>query len=256
VRRCFWRRQWAASWRSRAFRRLGVGSPCSRWEDCSGAFNASAIAWLRLLPFVVTLATMNIGRGLALELSRTRAMNLPSEFLALGRPVVAISIMAVVVIVVHGMLSLTRVGRHVHALGESESVAINSGLSPGRLRFFVFTACGLCAGLAALLTLGQLGAVSPKFGEGREFTAIAAAVLGGTSLFGGRGAVFPGTVAGAVLMQSIESGLVMINADPYAFPVILGGVIFLAVVLDAWKGRIGTSWWRRKPGHSPVGLPH
>ncbi len=94
---------------------------------------------------------------------------------------------------------------------------------------------GLCAALGGLLSLGQLGAVGPRFGENKEFVAIAAAVLGGTSLFGGRGQVFPGTVIGALLMQSVENGLVILNADPYLYPLVIGGIIFLAVAVDSGR---------------------
>jgi ribose transport system permease protein len=79
--------------------------------------------------------------------------------------------------------------------------------------------------------------VSPKFGEQREFAAIAAAVLGGTSLFGGRGTVFPGAVLGAILIQTVENGLVIVKADPYIYPLITSGIIFLAVFIDSVRHR-------------------
>ena len=102
------------------------------------------------------------------------------------------------------------------------------------------------AALARILALAQLGAVSPTFGTNREFTAIAAAVLGGTSLFGGRGGVFPGTVLGAVLIQSVENGLVILNADPYLYPLVTASIIFLAVLLDSTRSRLLTHWGRRR----------
>jgi ribose transport system permease protein len=88
-----------------------------------------------------------------------------------------------------------------------------------------------------MISLGQLGAVSPKFGEQKEFAAIAAAVLGGTSLFGGRGNVFPGTLLGALLIQSIENGLVVMNANPYIYPMATSAVIFAAVVMESLRNR-------------------
>lgn len=209
---------------------IGCGALC-------GAVNGAAIVWLRVLPFIVTLATLYLGRGLALSITETRAMNLPEAFLAMGRPASAISIAAMVVIAAEVTLRLTVYGRHLYAVGAGRGIAENAGLPSRRLTFSVYVVCGVCAGLAALLTLGQLGAVSPKFGETREFTAIAAAVLGGTSLFGGRGGVFPGAVFGALLMQCIDSGLVMVNADPYLYPMIVASVIFIAVLLDAQRRR-------------------
>ena len=88
--------------------------------------------------------------------------------------------------------------------------------------------------------------MSPTFGTNKEFSAIAAAVLGGTSLFGGRGQVFPGTVLGALLMQSVENGLVILNADPYLYPLITSAIIFLAVLTDSLRNRVLTSIHRRK----------
>jgi ribose transport system permease protein len=213
---------------------LGCGILC-------GAVNATAVVWLRVLPFIVTLATLYLGRGLALTITETRAMNLPEAWLGLGRPAIAISISAAVVLVAEITLRYTVYGRHLYAVGAARRIAEYAGLPSRRLVFSVYVVSGACAAIAALLTLGQLGAVSPKFGENREFTAIAAAVLGGTSLFGGRGGVFPGAVFGALLMQSIETGLVMVNADPYLYPMVMASVIFAVVLLDAR---------RRKPGRA------
>jgi ribose transport system permease protein len=95
------------------------------------------------------------------------------------------------------------------------------------------------------LALSQLGAVSPKFGELYEFDAITAAVLGGTSLFGGRGRVFPGTVLGAVLLKSIFNGLVIVQADSYLYPLITSTIIFVAVLLDSVRSGLMARLSRR-----------
>ena len=97
-----------------------------------------------------------------------------------------------------------------------------------------------------MVSLAQLGAVSPTFGNQREFAAIAAAVLGGASLFGGRGTVFPGALLGAVLIQTVESGLVIANADPYVYPMALALVIFAAVLLDGLRHALVKKLERRK----------
>jgi ribose transport system permease protein len=104
---------------------------------------------------------------------------------------------------------------------------------------------GLCAALGAILALAQLGAVTSKFGENYEFKAIAAAVLGGTSLFGGRGAVLPGTLLGTLLIQAVENGLVQLNADPYLYPLITSAVIFVAVLIDSVRNRLLAARHRR-----------
>lgn len=109
------------------------------------------------------------------------------------------------------MLSNTPFGRQLYALGNNAEAAKKAGLNTTRLLAAVYVTCGLCAGLGGILALSQLGSASPKFGELYEFNAITAAVRGGTSLFGGRGKVFPGTVLGAVLLKSIFNGLVIVQ---------------------------------------------
>jgi ribose transport system permease protein len=110
----------------------------------------------------------------------------------------------------------------------------------------VYVISGGCAAVGGIVSLAQLGAVSPTFGLNKEFGAIAAAVLGGTSLFGGRGKVFPGTLLGAVLIQSVENGLVIVNADPYLYPLITSAIIFLAVLIDSARTGLLAKWSRRR----------
>ena len=137
-------------------------------------------------------------------------------------------------------------------MGNNLGAAKKAGLNTSRLLGSVYLISGVCAALGCILSLTQLGAVSPTFGTNREFAAIAAAVLGGTSLFGGRGAVFPGTVLGAVLIQSVESGLVILNADPYLYPLVTSAIIFLAVLTDSVRttllARLGQRRIRREEG--------
>ncbi|MSU64190.1 MAG: hypothetical protein EXS31_17670 [Pedosphaera sp.] len=130
-------------------------------------------------------------------------------------------------------------------MGNNVEAAKKAGLRANRLLAAVYVICGACAGLGGILALSQLGAVSPKFGELYEFDAITAAVLGGTSLFGGRGKVFPGTVLGAVLLKSIFNGLVIIQADPYLYPLITSAIIFVAVLIDSLRSDLITRLSRR-----------
>jgi ribose transport system permease protein len=134
----------------------------------------------------------------------------------------------------------------LYAIGQSRAQALLAGIPVNRRILTVYVISGFAAALGGLISVAQLGAVSPTFGYQREFAAIAAAVLGGTSLFGGRGQVFPGTILGAVLIQTVESGLVMLNADPYLYPLVMAGIIFLAVLLDAVRMRYVESTGRRK----------
>jgi len=208
----------------------------------SGCLNALLVTRLGILPFIATLGTLYLGRGFGLWLTQTRAMNLPDSFLTLGTTTLVgiplpLVIAALVVTVAHLILTRTPFGRQIYAVGNNVEAARKAGLNTGRLLAAVYVLSGLCAAMGGILSLAQLGAVSPTFGTNREFTAIAAAVLGGTSLFGGRGGVFPGTVLGAVLIQSVENGLVILNADPYLYPLITSGIIFLAVLLDSTRTR-------------------
>ncbi len=207
------------------------------------AFNAFFITRVRVAAFIITLATLFIGRGLGLRITETRAMNLPDTFLELGSAkVLSVPLPAwlftAVLVVAHLVLTRTPFGRQIFAVGHDVEMAKKAGIRTGRILAAVYLTSGACAAVAAMVTLGQLGAVSPKFGEGKDFAAIAAAVLGGTSLFGGRGNVLPGALLGALLLQTIENGLVIMNADPYLYPMVTSMVIFAAVLLESLRNRV------------------
>mgnify|MGYP006281807427 CR=1 FL=1 len=203
-----------------------------------GLINGLFIIRLKIIPFIVTLATFYAGRGLGLYLSETRAINLPESILSIGAarflgiplPVI---IMAVIVIAGHLLLTRTNFGRQLYAVGHSREKAVKAGLPVNALLLRVYLISGFCAAAGGLVAIAQLGAVSPTFGMQSEFMAIAAAVLGGTSLFGGMGKVFPGTFVGALLIQMIQNGLVIVNADPYLYPLVTGAIIFLIVLADS-----------------------
>jgi ribose transport system permease protein len=216
-----------------------------------GALNALFITRLAVMAFIVTLATRYFGRGLGLRITETRAMNLPESFYELGAARILgvpapVLIFAVVVLIAHLMLTRTPFGRQIYAVGADMDAARKAGIHTGAILFGVYVICGFCAAAAGIVALSQAPAVSPTFGNNREFMAIAAAVLGGTSLFGGRGAVFPGTVLGAVLIQTIENGLNIMNVNPYLYPLITSGVIFVAVLLDAVRSRVLARAHRRQ----------
>lgn len=217
----------------------------------AGALNALLVTRLGILAFIATMGTLYVGRGFGLWLTQTRAMNLPDSFLALGTAKLfglplPLVVSAVVVAFAHVTLTRTPFGRRIYAVGNNLEAAKKAGLNTRSLLAGVYVLSGLCAALGGILSLAQLGAVSPTFGTNREFTAIAAAVLGGTSLFGGRGGVFPGTVLGAVLIQSAENGLVILNAEPYLYPLVTAAIIFLAVLLDSTRSRLVARWRRRR----------
>jgi ribose transport system permease protein len=223
----------------------------------AGVVNALFIARLRIAPFIVTLSFLFVGRGLALTISQTRAMNLPESFLQLGSASLLgiplpLLLLGLVLALAHTILIRTPFGRQIYAVGNHPANARTAGIRTTRLIAVVYIISGVCAALGAILSLAQLGAVSPKFGEAYEFKAIAAAVLGGTSLFGGRGTILPGTLLGAVLIQAIDSGLVILNADPYLYPVITAAIIFVAVLVDSLRNTLLSRLNRRRIRPEPA----
>lgn len=217
----------------------------------AGSFNGLVVTRARIAPFIATLAMLFAARGFGLWFTRTRAMNMPEAVTHLGASKllgipVPILVAAFVCVVAHVVLTRTPFGRRVHAVGQDPEAARRAGVGVGGVLFAAYAACGLCAAASGLVSLTQTGAVSPSFGEGKEFAAITAAVLGGTSLFGGRGSVLPGAVLGAVLIQTVETGLVIVNADPYIYPVVTGGIIFLAVLMDCGRNQMAAQLNRRR----------
>ncbi len=207
-----------------------------------GTFNAFFITKLKVIPFVVTLATLVAGRGLALLITKSQAVGFPDSVIRIGSATllgipVPIVLFALVVVVALVFLALTPTGRHIYAVGQNEESAKKAGLNNGRLLATVYIICGLLAALGGFISVAQLGIINAGFGEGIEFSAIAAAVLGGTSLFGGRGTVFPGTVIGAIMMQMITMGLVFTQVDLYLQPLVTAAIIFLAVFLDSMRNQ-------------------
>lgn len=210
---------------------LGIGA-------LYGLINAWIITRYNILPFIVTLATQYIGRGLALYISQTRAVNLPENYTDIGSsqlfwiPFPILIFILVLSLAVY-LLNHTALGRQIYAVGNHLENATKAGIDTKKIIVSVYVISGLCASLGGFVAIAQIGAIAPQFGEQREFHAIAAAVLGGASLFGGQGNVFPGTVLGAVLIQTVESGLNFINADPYMYRMVTSFIIFFVVLIDA-----------------------
>lgn len=207
-----------------------------------GAINGFGVTFLRVVPFVVTLATLTVFRGYGLSLSRSREVNYPDIIASIGSQTVLgvpvpVLVFALVALVAHLVVTRTPFGRQLLATGEDPKAAAKAGVPVRRILFSVYAISGALAGLAGFVALTQLGTAAPSFGTADEFDAIAAAVLGGTSLFGGRGSVFPGTVVGSLLVQLIAAGLVFMRVDLYVTPMVTAGIILLAVLVDAIRTR-------------------
>ncbi len=206
-----------------------------------GAFNAFAVTKLKIIPFVVTLSTLVAGRGLALLLTKSRAVGFPEEVIRIGSvrlfgivplPIV---IFAVVVFCAYIFLDRTQLGRQIYAVGNDIEAAKKAGINTDFVRTVVYMVSGILAALGGFVSVAQLGIINAGFGKDAEFDAIAASVLGGASLFGGIGTVFPGTVLGSVLIQMVSTGLVFAQVDLYLQPLIAAAIIFIAVFLDSFR---------------------
>lgn len=214
-----------------------------------GFVNAFLIAKVGLVPFVATLATLTVGRGIGLLLTESRQFILPPEMAYAATDVFGIPlpvfVLTLVVIAAVVFLRFTPMGRQIYAMGNDLEAAKKAGLRVVRLTGSVYVISGFCASLAGVIAISQQGSVSAGIGEGVEFRAIAAAVLGGTSLFGGVGAVFPGTIIGVLLVQMISTGLVYLQVDLYLQDMVAAFVIFFAVFVDAQRMRLLSRLERR-----------
>jgi ribose/xylose/arabinose/galactoside ABC-type transport system permease subunit len=200
-----------------------------------GAANGLAITALRVPPFVVTLAMMLVVRGAAFKYTDARTISgLPLAFGALGSNLATLLVMAGVFGLAWFALMRTPFGRHVFATGGNPDAAWLSGVRIGRVRFAVYTISGACAGLAGILVAARLNAGYPRAGEYYELDAIAAVVVGGTSLFGGRGSIW-GTLAGAFFIGILNNGLNLYRVSTYDQLIVKGAVLLVAAALD--RGR-------------------
>lgn len=204
-----------------------------------GAINAVFIVGLRVIPFIVTLSTLFLFRGFGTWLTESRQLDFPAEVRNFGLASVAgipvpILIFAAVALAAHVVLRHTTFGRHVYAFGNDPLAARKAGLPVRRIEATVYVISGTLAALAGFVLIAQIGRLDAGFGEGREFDVIAAAVLGGASLFGGIGGA-GSAVLGALTIQAVKAGLVFSGVNLYLQPLLQGAVILLAVFLDGLR---------------------
>lgn len=222
-----------------------------------GALNGFIVAFLGINPLIATLGAMIALRGVALWMTKAVLIPVPESVRVLGNAAVGpvfldIFVLLVVAALVHVLHRRTVFGRQLNAIGNGEEIAQRIGIPVRRRVFASFVLSGLLASFGGYVSLLQVGAVSGYLGKGMEFTAVAVVVVGGISLFGGRGAVLPGVLVGAFTFQVIQNGLNQLGANPYAYNVITGAVIFVAMYADALKsGRIQVSRRKVVPKEEP-----
>lgn len=206
-----------------------------------GLLNGFLVAWGRMPAIIVTLATMGMARGLGLIYSGGYPISgLPSwiSWFGIGRigilPVPVV-LMLVIYALAFVLLQRTAFGRHVYALGGNETAAQLSGVKTRRVKLAVYAISGLTSAFAAVILTGRLMSGQPNAGNGFELDAIAAVVLGGTAISGGRGLIL-GTLIGAVLLGILNNGLNLMGINPYLQDVIKGGIILLAIYIGReWR---------------------
>jgi inositol transport system permease protein len=204
-----------------------------------GALSGVVVTRGRVAPFIVTLGMMTVARGLALVLSGGKPVSDLSDSFTriassdvLGAPVPAL-ILAVVALASYVFLQHTRPGRYIYAVGGNENAARASGIHVERVKTAAYAICGALAGLAGIVQASRITTGQPNTGVAYELDAIAAAVIGGTSLSGGIGSV-GGTLLGALLIGVINNGLDLLNVSPYYQQIVKGVIIVGAVWLDKY----------------------
>jgi ribose transport system permease protein len=202
-----------------------------------GAFNGAFVAYAGIAPFIVTLAGLTIFRGAALAYTDGRPISgLPPFFGTLGYGTllglpVPVWIMLGFLLLTHVILRYTALGRAIYAIGGNEEAARLSGIPVRRVVMFTFAYSGLAAALAAMVLTGRLNSAQPSAGVMFELDAIAAVVVGGTSLFGGKGGVF-GTLVGALIIGVINNGMNLLNVPSFYQQIVKGGVILAALLIE------------------------
>ena len=214
---------------------LGVGL-------AMGAVNGALISYVRIAPFIVTLGMLSLASGLVLGFTKGWPITeIPASFLPvaqgafLGLPI-PVWIAAGIAIAAHVTLTYTAFGRRTYAIGGNEQATFLSGIDVRRIKFVLYMISAAAASVAGIILVARFNSAQADTGKGWELDAIAAAVIGGTSLAGGSGSVL-GVAIGACIMGVIKNGLVLMRVSSYWQTAIIGVIIVLAAVLDRVKAR-------------------
>lgn len=213
-----------------------------------GLLNGLVVTRLRINAVIATLGSLSIVRGLAFVFTGAETARLEVEsFKFIGRGAIAgipvpLLIMSAVFACLYLLLNYTDLGRRIYAVGGNPEAARLAGVPVDRTRVLVYVLCGLLSALGGVLLAAQLAASFPKAANGLELTVIAAVILGGSSLSGGKGGML-GTLLGVLVLRTLDNGLVLANVSSYYQEVARGAVLLLAVGLDQIRGR-----WRGKRG--------
>ena len=208
---------------------------------CVGVWHGFYVSKLRIPPFIITLCTFLMARGLGGAITKGWPINTPAfSSLWYGMLLKIIPVPVLILVVIAGasvfILRYTPLGRHIYAVGGSIEAARLSGINVDATRVFVYTASTVLAGIVGILYTARLEQGTPNVGQFYELYAIASAVIGGTSLFGGVGTIL-GTVIGASILSTIWNSMVLLEVSAYWQNVVLGVVIIVAVTVDTLRKR-------------------
>ena len=214
---------------------LGIGGALGAGL-VAGMFNAVLYTRFHINPFIATLGTLSIARGIALLMTGGIPISFSgwASYLGAGR-IFEVPVSLILMILLAGVFIIfttrTRIGRDIYATGDNPTAARLAGIDVDRTRFLVFTLCGLLAGLGGLILAGNLASASPNLGRGSELDVIAAVILGGVALSGGRGSII-GVVLGALLMALLANAFVLLGISAHWQVITKGLVIVIAVGID------------------------
>ena len=207
-----------------------------------GVINGGIVSYLKVTPFIVTLGMLSMARGVVYVLTRGDSVrDIPESFIKfaqldlLGVPLPVI-VLALIAVFSHVVLKYTVFGRRVYAVGGNEKAAELSGINVNRVKMSVYVIAGVFSSITGILFVARFHSAQAKAGFMMELDAIAAAVIGGTSLMGGEGSV-SGVLIGAMIIAVIRNGLVLMKVSSYWQQLIIGGIIVLAAVIDVMRSR-------------------
>jgi len=207
-----------------------------------GALNGALIAYVNIPPFIVTLGMLSLASGLVLGITKGWPItNIPASFLPVAqgaflRLPIPLWIAAGLAVIGHVVLTYTAFGRRTYAIGGNEQATFLSGINVKRIKFILYMIPALAASIAGIILVARFNSAQADTGRGWELDAIAAAVIGGTSLAGGSGSIL-GVVIGACIMGVIKNGLVLMRVSSYWQTAIIGIIIVLAAGLDRLKAK-------------------
>lgn len=208
-----------------------------------GAVNAFIIVILRVNPLITTLGTMTAFRGVGLIITQSFEIRMPEAVRGFGIGkwggiFIVTWVSIIILILLHLVHRYTVFGRQIMAIGNNEEVAKRLGIRVRLITFVTFILAGFLSSIGGIISLSQIGELTTFLGKGVEFTAVAAIVLGGISLFGGEGKILPGVLIGVFVLELIRNGLNHLGANPYLYEFVNGGIIFIAMSADALKARV------------------